>query len=108
MVVEGGNDPAAYTAALSTVNTRMKEVAAGRRFKGKYPYVKFKPRSKPLISLDFEEEVGCANQHTQNILKRGRVGEVEEHDKDIPRGRQEAEDEQQAASSRQWYPTWQN
>ena len=88
MVVEGGNDPAACTAALNTVNTCMKDVAAGRRFKGKYPYVKFNPRSKRLLFLDFVEEVGCAIQRTQKILKRGRVGEVEEHDKDIPRGRQ--------------------
>ena len=38
----------------------MKDVAAGRRFKGKYPYVKFNSRSKRLLFLDFEEEVGPA------------------------------------------------
>ena len=69
IVVEQGNDEAAYVGALNVVQACMEDFAAGRTFRGK-PYIKYDVRSKRVRYLDIDESVGVGVSREYKLTNR--------------------------------------
>ena len=71
-------------AALNICQTCLSDFENGRKFRGKHDYVKWDPRSKRVLFLDFEESLGVANESAKVIKKTQREASNDDIDGETP------------------------